>query len=424
MKKKTIKIISFILSFLTIFPLIMLPSFNVKASGGTIDDFVERCYTVTLDRGSEPDGFSYWKGLLTDGKSVGTNVAYGFLFSQEYTNKNKSNEDYVTDLYALFMGREPDTDGYNYWIGQLNSGKSREEIFAGFANSQEFYNICSSYGITAGWYVVGYDRNQVNNVNLFVERLYKTCLGRIGDQGGQKNWVERLIKKEITGVECAKSFIQSAEYINKGLSDDEYVENLYLAMMGRSSDAEGKANWTFALETGNQNRDEVFAGFANSPEFGNICNTYGIKRGSYTAREKVSDIVEEDSTHKVEVVLDKEMLNLVNAYRAENGLEPLSWNSAAEQIAKDRIKAIADGGVLSHDAAGGPPADCVAENLFMSGDACSSKFIFEAYKSSSGHDANMKNTNSKTCVIATCRKYDKFAGMYICMSQWNIQIYY
>lgn len=416
MKKKTIKIISFILSFLTIFPLIMLPSFNVKASGGTIDDFVERCYTVTLDRGSEPDGFSYWKGLLTDGKSVGTNVAYGFLFSQEYTNKNKSNEDYVTDLYALFMGREPDTDGYNYWIGQLNSGKSREEIFAGFANSQEFYNICSSYGITAGWYVVGYDRNQVNNVNLFVERLYKICLGRIGDQGGQRNWVERLIAKQITGVECARSFIQSTEYTGKGLSDEDYVENLYLAMMGRSSDAEGKANWVKAIRNGTKTRDEVFEGFANSEEFGNICNAYKIEKGSYTAKIR--------NEGYVEVVLDKDMLELINSYRAENGLEALSWNSEAEQVAKDRIRAIADEGVLSHSAAGGPPEGIVAENLFKSGGSCSNQFVFDSYKSSSGHNANMKNERAKSCVIATCKKYDKFAGMYICMSQWNIQIYY
>ena len=132
----------------------------------------------------------------------------------------------------------------------------------------------------------------------------------------------------------------------------------------------------------------------------------------------------EEPAQKVEVVLDKEMLNLINAYRAENGLDALSWNSEKEQIAIDRIKAIAEGGVLSHDAAGGPPSDCIAENIFMSSDNCNTQFVFDTYKSSGGHDANMKNINSKTCVIATCRKYDKFAGMYICMSQWNIQIYY
>ena len=275
---------SFVLSFLMILSMISFPILKVKAAGG-IDDFVERCYTVTLDRGSDPDGFADWKGQLTGGKSVGVNIAYGFLFSKEYANKNKSNEDYVKDLYMLFMGRTPDEDGFNDWVGQLNSGKSRVEVFAGFANSQEFYNICDGYGITAGRFVIGYDRNQVNNVNLFVERLYKVCFNRRGDKDGQRDWVEKLLKKEITGSECARSFIFSQEYINLGLSDEEYVKNLYIAFMGREYDEGGYNNWMTGLKNG-MTRDEVFAGFANSAEFDTICKGYGINRGAYTAKDK------------------------------------------------------------------------------------------------------------------------------------------
>ncbi len=263
---------------------ISLPTIKANAEGG-VDGFVERCYTVTLGRGSDPEGFADWKDQLLNGKSVGVNIAYGFLFSKEYTGKNTSNRTYVKDLYKLFMDREPDDAGFNDWVGKLETGTSRHEVFAGFANSQEFYNICDGYGITAGSFVVGYDRNQVNNVNLFVERLYQTCLGRRGDRNGQKDWVNKLLKKEITGVECARCFIQSKEYINKNLSDDEYVENLYKALMGRASDEGGKSNWLYALANG-MTRDEVFAGFANSKEFDDICKKYGIVRGSYTAKDK------------------------------------------------------------------------------------------------------------------------------------------
>ena len=279
------RILSVIMSLLMVISVISFPTLKPKAAAGTIDDFVERCYTVTLDRGSDPDGFADWKDQLLNGKAVGIEVAYGFLFSPEYTRKNKSNEDYVKDLYMLFMGREPDTDGFNDWVGQLNAGKTRLDVFAGFANSQEFYNICESYGITAGRYVAGYDRKTINNVNLFVERMYKITLGRIGDKDGQKNWVEQLIKKQITGSECARRFIFSKEYTNKGLSDEEFVENLYLAMFGRPSDADGKYNWLYGLKNG-MTRDEVFAGFANSIEFDNICKSYGINRGIYTATNK------------------------------------------------------------------------------------------------------------------------------------------
>ena len=279
------RILSVILSLLMVISVISFPTLKPKAAAGTIDDFVERCYTVTLGRGSDPDGFADWKGQLTNGQAVGVHVAYGFLFSPEYTKKNKSPEDYVTDLYMLFMGREPDEAGFNDWVGQLKDGKSRVEVFAGFANSQEFYNICESYGITAGRFVVGYDRFQVNDVNLFVERLYKVCFNRIGDRGGQRDWVEKLIKKQITGSECARNFIQSKEYENLGLSDSDYVENLYIALMGRASDAPGKTDWLTKLANG-MTRDEVFAGFVNSVEFDGICKKYNIERGTYTATKK------------------------------------------------------------------------------------------------------------------------------------------
>ncbi len=287
-KRKTfdVRALSIVLSLLMVLSVITFPTLKAKADepAKTVDDFVERCYTVTLDRPSDPDGFADWKDQLLNGRAVGIEVAYGFLFSPEYTKKNKSNEDYVTDLYMLFMGRTPDEAGYNDWVGQLNNGKSRLEVYAGFANSLEFYNLCTEYGITAGRYVMGYDRATINNVNLFVERLYKICLGRIGDREGQKNWVEKLITKQISGTECARSFIQSAEYVNKGLYDENYVKNLYLAMMGRPYDADGFNNWMDALSNG-MTRDEVFAGFANSAEFANLCAKYHIDKGSYTAKD-------------------------------------------------------------------------------------------------------------------------------------------
>lgn len=287
MKKRTNvgRALSVFLSFLMVLSVIAFPTLKAKAEEpkGTVDDFVERCYTVTLERPSDIDGFNYWKGKLLNGEAVGIEVAYGFLFSPEYTKKNKSNSAYVRDLYALFMGRDPDDSGYNDWMNRLDEGQSRLDVFAGFANSVEFYNLCCDYEITAGRYVTGYDRETINNVNLFVERLYKICLGRIGDRDGQKNWVEKLLRKEISGTECARSFIQSQEYVNKGLYDENYVENLYLAMMGRESDSEGYWNWIYCLQSG-MTRDEVFAGFANSQEFANICAKYKIDKGSYTAK--------------------------------------------------------------------------------------------------------------------------------------------
>ncbi len=315
MRKRTRGMLGLLLSCVMVFTMAQMPSINVHAEEGGVGGFVNRCYQVTLGRAADPTGYADWTNQLTSGKSDGAYVAFGFVFSPEYTNANKTNEDFVTDMYTLFLGRTPDEAGYRDWVNQLNNGADRQAIFAGFANSNEFYNICTSYGVTAGVHVPGYDRAQVNNVNMFVARMYKVCLNRIGDKEGQNDWVNRLLHGELSGTDCAHGFIYSNEYQNLGLTDEEYVENMYTAFMGRQSDPNGFNDWVSKLKAG-YTRDEIFAGFANSNEFQSICNSYGIVGGSYTP----SDVHEEVSSPILDQILMPDLNeDSTNTYIQEHG---------------------------------------------------------------------------------------------------------
>ena len=123
---------------------------------------------------------------------------------------------------------------------------------------------------------------------LFVKRLYNECLNREPDSFGLGYWSLSLDYNEKTGTEVAKGFIFSKEYKQKNTSDEEYIEMLYNVFLDRSSDADGKAHWLELLGNG-VSREYVFRGFAMSQEYTNICNFYGIGRGSVTltqARDK------------------------------------------------------------------------------------------------------------------------------------------
>lgn len=283
-RNKLCRLLNILLSLILIFSIIPSFSINTSASNG-VDDFVKRCYKVALQREPDTQGFNYWKSQITNEKLVGCSVVYNFIFSKEYTSQNKTDKQFVNDLYTMFMGRKADKEGYNYWCGKMKEGMSRQDVFAGFANSDEFYKLCTNYGITAGYYTNDFDFDKVNNVNLFVARLYKVCLGRIGDQGGQKYWVEGLLKGELTGIACAANYIKSTEYVSLKLTNEAYIENLYIAFMGRTFDAAGKAYWYEPLNNRETSRDQVFEGFANSKEFREICESYGITPGSYTATD-------------------------------------------------------------------------------------------------------------------------------------------
>ena len=123
-----------------------VPNIDVEPGEGTVD-FCTRLYTTCLNRAADQGGLMAWARQLANQRDTGTGAARGFFFSSEFTNQNVNNGEYVTRLYRTFMGREPDEAGYNAWVGQLDSGVSREEVFDGFAGSQEFAAICASYGI-------------------------------------------------------------------------------------------------------------------------------------------------------------------------------------------------------------------------------------------------------------------------------------
>jgi hypothetical protein len=130
-----------------------IPSGGTGKSSVTIEPneqviaFATRLYTTCLGREPEAEGLKYWSEELANLRVSGTNAALGFFFSDEFVGKNFSNEEYVKRLYLTFMDREYDQDGFNYWVGQLNSGATRVDVFNGFSVSPEFGNICASYGI-------------------------------------------------------------------------------------------------------------------------------------------------------------------------------------------------------------------------------------------------------------------------------------
>ena len=189
-------------------------------------------------------------------------------------------------LYKAFMGRSSDSTGKKSWIARLEAGKTREEVFNGFAMSDEFKSLCADYGIVRGQQIAVpvYGTmptgscsvcGEIDGVTAFVTRLYETCLGREPDAAGLKSWTEKLRNHTITGAQAAYGFIFSKEFTGRNYSNADYVEHLYLAFLGRASDAAGKAGWVRKLASGTS-RKKVFDGFVGSSEFTNICRKYGI----------------------------------------------------------------------------------------------------------------------------------------------------
>ena len=109
--------------------------------------FVSRMYTKALGRGYDVDGLNTWTGSYLNGTATTADIAYGFIFSKEFTEKNYTDEQYVDILYSTFFDRAADEGGKQNWLNDLANGKSREYVLNGFLGSQEFLNLAASFGV-------------------------------------------------------------------------------------------------------------------------------------------------------------------------------------------------------------------------------------------------------------------------------------
>lgn len=242
-----------------------------------VRDFVYRLYQLTLGRTPAETEAMDWVNRLLNGSFTGAQVAEGFVNSDEYQRKNTSDTAYVEMLYQALMNREPRTDEVSFWTDYLYNGVTRGFVLEGFANSTEFQRLCGNYGITPGSWTSGDIRDRNPEVTAFVTRLYRTCLGREPDDSGQTNWVTWLVNGSQTGTQVAQGFVFSAEFQRKQLSNEDFVETLYQAILDRNSDASGKQTWLNCLASG-WSREQVLAGFTGSAEFSRLCSQYGIRQ--------------------------------------------------------------------------------------------------------------------------------------------------
>lgn len=255
-----------------------MPDNNGSQTYPISEDFIVRLYQVILDREPDAEGLQHWKNEMANGKSAADLVGF-FFESEEMKNRNLKNEDYLDYAYRAILGREADAGGKAYWLSDLQAGCTRKYVLSGFVNSVEFTNLCKSYGVVKGdlsGLLAPADKN--GGQTKFVVRLYRNIFNREADEGGLNHWTLKL-QSGTTASEIIKGFVYSTEFANAKFSNEDYVEIMYKTLLGRASDAAGKADWVNRLNQG-QSRNDILRGFVYSPEFAKMCAEYGIKVGT------------------------------------------------------------------------------------------------------------------------------------------------
>ncbi len=237
-------------------------------------NYVERLYTKLLGRASDPTGKLNWVERIVGGYTA-ADAAKGFVLSTELAGKKLTNREFVKRMYLTMLNRTPGSSEITRWATTLDNGCSYAYILKRFVASAEFKKLCTNYGISTGTYATTEYRDYNENLTAFVSRMYTKALGRKYDITGLNNHTGRYINGTKTAAGIAESFILSAEFVNRKLTDEQFVTVLYNALFNRAPDAGGKTRWLNKLKSGTS-RAEVLKGFTSATEFKNLVASFGL----------------------------------------------------------------------------------------------------------------------------------------------------
>ena len=101
-----------------------------------------RLYSAVFERNPDPDGFEYWLGVGRGGHPYAV-IADGFMGSSEFhtTYGQLTNAEFVNQIYRNVFCRQPDLDGAAYWVNELNHGMARHQFLSHFVESDEYKRL-------------------------------------------------------------------------------------------------------------------------------------------------------------------------------------------------------------------------------------------------------------------------------------------
>ena len=129
----------------------------------------------------------------------------------------------------------------------------------------------------------------VNSLAAQVMRLYDAALDRQPDQGGFESLLDAMERGQSLDT-LASAFLASGEFQSRygGLSNQQYVEQLYRFCLNREGDAAGVQVWTNALNAG-ATRTSMLVSFSESAEHRTLTSAT-LQAGLWVANDNATII--------------------------------------------------------------------------------------------------------------------------------------
>jgi hypothetical protein len=229
-------------------------------------------YKSILDRFPEAGILDSWTNEVDRIVTLGLDVKEGFISlgklffnSAEYLLNNKTDGQYIVDLYETFLHRTPFPWEVADWVAELEGGLTRNLLLNYFIFSDEFRTYME--GI--------FGPNTIRPEYSLVNDLYRGFLSRLPDDGGFNSWLALMQEAQCTGEQAVRDltnqigllFLHSDEYAARGSDNSEYITDLYDAILRRGAELAGYRAWLDILNNPGMTRELALWHFISSDEF-------------------------------------------------------------------------------------------------------------------------------------------------------------
>jgi hypothetical protein len=186
----------------------------------TVEKFVHSAYFTLLGHDVDPGGLTYWVDAINSG-TPRTALASALATSPAYRTRVIGGTG-ADSFYQFYLGRPSDLSGVDYWVGQMASGMTFEQVRLRFVGSPEYFT------------------HHQSDPSKTIDALYTDVLGRSDtNDPGKAYWMANFNATTI-----AAQFLFSPE------GRAHLVDGDYNLILRRAADAQGQSFWTGRLLSG------------------------------------------------------------------------------------------------------------------------------------------------------------------------------
>lgn len=244
--------------------------YGTEVGAPSLTDILQAKYQADFGRAADPSGLAYWSQQIQSGQITPDQIDAIFAASPEGVLHAQTGQVYDPDIinavnaaYKGELGRDPDQAGFNYWVGQGQTGVMPiSKLGQAFSNTPEGlkFDIGSLTGGPTGIGSNYIDPAVKANMDL-LNATYQKNLYRAPDQPGALYWNQQLQSGAVTQSDLDKIFTSSPEGVKV-----KQIQDTYQSLLGHGADPAGIANWVGRLGTSATLAD-IVAALKNTDEY-------------------------------------------------------------------------------------------------------------------------------------------------------------